>query len=158
MYDTQLGKPADDKSTYKYFAFYENGVPRYYTLGVVADEKTVAEIIQGGTWNCVTKSQLGGRTLVRTMRNTLARHWLQQEQQTAEQSLRKLSRAVEQSADTVVVTDRQGSIAYVYPAFEALTGYHHDEVCGKTPRLLKSGAPAPEIYQEMWKTILAGNV
>jgi putative hydroxymethylpyrimidine transport system substrate-binding protein len=43
MYDTQLGKPADDKSTYKYFAFYENGVPRYYTLGVVTDEKTVSQ-------------------------------------------------------------------------------------------------------------------
>ena len=41
MYDTQLGKPADDKSAYKYFAFYENGVPRYYTLGVVATEETV---------------------------------------------------------------------------------------------------------------------
>jgi putative hydroxymethylpyrimidine transport system substrate-binding protein len=41
MYNTQLGKPADDNSTYKYFAFYENGVPRYYTLGVVATEETV---------------------------------------------------------------------------------------------------------------------
>jgi putative hydroxymethylpyrimidine transport system substrate-binding protein len=42
MYNTQIGKAADDKSTYKYFAFYENGVPRYYTLGVVASEDTVA--------------------------------------------------------------------------------------------------------------------
>ena len=123
-----------------------------------ADEKTVAEIIEGGTWNCVAKSQLDGATLVRTMRNTLALHTLQQEQHTAEESLRKLSRAVEQSADTVVVTDRQGIIEYVNPAFEALTGYHHDEACGKTPRILKSGEQAPEIYQEMWKSILAGNV
>jgi putative hydroxymethylpyrimidine transport system substrate-binding protein len=43
MYNTQLGKPADDKSTYKFFAFYENGVPRYYTFGVVAEENTVAK-------------------------------------------------------------------------------------------------------------------
>lgn len=43
MYDVQLGKPADDKSTYKYFAFYENGVPRYYTLGVVATEDTLTK-------------------------------------------------------------------------------------------------------------------
>ena len=106
-----------------------------------ADEKTVAEIIEGGTWNCVAKSQLDGATLMRTMRNTLAMHSLQQDQQTAEESLRKLSRAVEQSADTVVVTDRQGIIEYVNPAFEALTGYHHDEVRGKTPRILKSGEP-----------------
>ncbi len=42
MYNTQLGKAPDDKTTYKYFAFYENGVPRYYTFGVVTEEKTVA--------------------------------------------------------------------------------------------------------------------
>ena len=41
-----------------------------------ADEKTVAEIIDGGRWNCVAKSQLDGATLVRTMRNTLALHSL----------------------------------------------------------------------------------
>ncbi len=123
-----------------------------------ANEKTVAEIIEGGTWNCVTKSQLDGATLVRTMRNTLAMHTLQQDQQIAEESLRKLSRAVEQSADAVVVTDRYGIIEYVNPAFEALTGYDDDEVRGRTPRILKSGEQGPETYQEMWKTILAGNV
>ena len=41
MFNVQLNKPADDKETYKYFAFYQNGLPRYYTLGVVASEDTV---------------------------------------------------------------------------------------------------------------------
>jgi putative hydroxymethylpyrimidine transport system substrate-binding protein len=41
MYNVQLDKPPEDKSTYKYFAFYQNGLPRYYTLGVVASEDTV---------------------------------------------------------------------------------------------------------------------
>jgi ABC-type nitrate/sulfonate/bicarbonate transport system substrate-binding protein len=41
MFNVQIGKPAGDTSTYKYFAFYQNGVPRYYTLGVVASEDTV---------------------------------------------------------------------------------------------------------------------
>jgi DNA-binding NtrC family response regulator len=59
-----------------------------------ADEKTVAEIIESGTWNYVPKSQLDGATLVRTIHNTLALHSLQQEQQIADESLRKLSRAV----------------------------------------------------------------
>jgi PAS domain S-box-containing protein len=122
-----------------------------------ADERTVAELIEGGSWNCVAKSQLDGATLVRTIRNTLAIHSLQQEQQTAEESLRKLSRAVEQSADAVIVTDRRGIIEYVNPAFETLTGYHRDEVSGATPRILKSGEQGPEIYQEMGKTILDGN-
>ena len=43
MYNIQLKKAADDKSTYKFFAFYENGVPRYYTFGVVADERALAK-------------------------------------------------------------------------------------------------------------------
>jgi len=43
MYNSQLKKPADDKSTYKFFAFYENGVPRYYTFGVVAEEHALAK-------------------------------------------------------------------------------------------------------------------
>lgn len=43
MYNMQINKAPDDKSSYKYFAFYENGVPRYYTLGVVANEETLAK-------------------------------------------------------------------------------------------------------------------
>jgi two-component system cell cycle sensor histidine kinase/response regulator CckA len=123
-----------------------------------ADEKNLAEIIESGNWNCVAKSQLDGATLVRTIRSTLAIHTLQQEQQNAQELLRKLSGAVEQSADTVLITDREGKIEYVNPAFETLTGYSRGEACGKTPRILKSGEQCPETYQEMWKTLLAGNV
>jgi two-component system, cell cycle sensor histidine kinase and response regulator CckA len=123
-----------------------------------ADEQNVAEIIDSGTWNCVQKAQLDAATLLCSMRSTLALHSLQQEQQSAEESLRKLSRAVEQSADTVVITNREGIIEYVNPAFEKITGYRKEEARGQTPRLLKSGEQALETYQEMWKTILAGNV
>jgi len=123
-----------------------------------ADEETIAKLIGAGTWNCLAKSQLDGGTLLRTIRSTLALHSIQKEQQSAEESLRKLSRAVEQSADAVVITDRQGVIEYVNPAFEAVTGYRRDEACGETPRILKSGGQGPEAYQELWKTILAGKV
>jgi two-component system, cell cycle sensor histidine kinase and response regulator CckA len=123
-----------------------------------ADEKTVAEIIGSGTWNCLAKSRLDGATLVRTIHNAVALHSLQMEQHSAEESLRKLSRAVEQSADTVIITNRQGIIEYVNPAFETLTGYSRNEARGKTPRILKSGEQSPESYQDMWRTILAGDV
>jgi PAS domain S-box-containing protein len=123
-----------------------------------ADENTVAEVIGHGTWNCMSKSRLDGATLVRTIRSTMALHSLQQEQHNAEASLRKLSRAVEQSADVVMITDRQGLIEYVNPAFEALNGYSREEACGKTPRILNSGQQDPEIYREMWKALLSGNV
>jgi two-component system, cell cycle sensor histidine kinase and response regulator CckA len=123
-----------------------------------ADEKTVAEIIAAGASDCMEKSELSGANLARTIRCALAVHSMQQGRQFAEESLRKLSRAVEQSADAIMITDRAGSIEYVNPAFEFLTGYSRPEVTGKTPQLLKSGEQGPEVYHELWKTILSGNV
>ncbi|HUO14848.1 MAG TPA: response regulator [Verrucomicrobiae bacterium] len=123
-----------------------------------ADEHAVAQVIDSRQWNCLVKSQIDGATLIRSIRGTLALHALQQDQQLAEESIRKLSRAVEQSVDAVVVTDCGGIIEYVNPAFEKLTGFTSTEVCGKTPRILKSGEQSAETYQELWQTILAGNV
>ena len=123
-----------------------------------ANEETVAEIIRAGAWDCVDKSELNGANLVRTIRCTLALHSMQQGRDSAQESLRKLSRAVEQSADTIMVTDHQGVIEYVNPAFETLTGYSLDEIAGKTPRILKSGEQGDETYRELWKTILSGNI
>ena len=123
-----------------------------------ADEKTVAETIAAGVWNCVDKSRLDGATLVRTIRSTLALHSIEQKHHSAQESLRKLSHAVEQSPDMVVITDSHGVIEYANPAFEVLTGFRRDEVCGKTPSVLKSGEQGADFYQELWKTILSGGV
>ena len=71
---------------------------------------------------------------------------------------RQLANAVEQTADTVIITDRTGVIQYVNPAFEQTTGYTAEEVKGLTPRILKSDAHPPEFYQQLWTTLLAGNV
>jgi len=130
----------------------------FILLTEVADEKTVADIIQAGAWDCVARNQLDGANLVRTMRMTLALRALQQERGTAEASLRILSRAVEQSADMVMVTNRDGIIEYVNPAFQALTGYSNEELQGQTPRILKSGEQNSELYRDLWRSILAGNV
>ncbi|HEY6338440.1 MAG TPA: PAS domain S-box protein [Candidatus Sulfotelmatobacter sp.] len=123
-----------------------------------ANETSVAEIIGSGLWNCMGKSELNGVNLVRTIRCALEVHNMQRENMSAQDNLRKLSLAVEKSADTVVITDREGIIQYVNPAFETLSGYGREEVVGKTTRILKSGEHGPEVYQELWKTILAGNV
>src|SRR5581483_126594 len=74
----------------------------------------------------------------------------------SEDMLRKLWHAVEQTADLIVITNREGVIEYVNPAFSSLTGYSREEALGQTFRLLKSGQQAPELYAEMWRTILAG--
>ncbi len=70
----------------------------------------------------------------------------------------KLSTALEQTADSVMVTDRMGVIEYVNPAFLAITGYHRDEVIGKTPRILKSTHHSDDFYKNMWATIQKGKV
>lgn len=130
----------------------------YIVLTEDANERTIADAIGAKTWNCLTKSQLDGATLIRTIQSTLEMHVLEQGQHAAQESLRKLSLAVDQSPDMVIVTDQSGRIEYVNPAFEELTGYSCHEVCGQSPRILKSGEQGPEVYQEMWRTILHGNV
>ncbi|MBD3224223.1 MAG: SpoIIE family protein phosphatase [Caldithrix sp.] len=74
----------------------------------------------------------------------------------AEQQLEKLSNAVEQTADAVLLTDREGLIEYVNPAFEVMTGYGREEAIGKTPRILKSGQYDPAFYGNLWKNLLSG--
>ena len=74
----------------------------------------------------------------------------------AEAELRKLSRAVEQSPVTVVITDATGAIEYVNPSFTATTGYTFEEARGANPRILRSGELPAEVYREMWRTITAG--
>jgi PAS domain S-box-containing protein len=71
---------------------------------------------------------------------------------------RQLANAVEQTADTVIITDRAGSIVYVNPAFEHKTGYEAEEVKGQTPRILKSNVHPPEFYRQLWADLLAGQV
>jgi sigma-B regulation protein RsbU (phosphoserine phosphatase) len=73
-------------------------------------------------------------------------------------SLEHLSNAVEQTADHIVITDKNGRFEYVNPAFVRITGYAREEVCGHTPRLLKSGKQDPLTYEAMWETLLAGEV
>jgi diguanylate cyclase (GGDEF)-like protein/PAS domain S-box-containing protein len=72
--------------------------------------------------------------------------------------MHKLSKAVEQTADAVIITDPKGVIEYVNAAFEHTTGYGRDEVIGQTPSLIKSDRQKPEFYKNLWQTILAGEV
>ncbi len=66
--------------------------------------------------------------------------------------------ALEAAANAVLITDREGRIEWVNPAFTELTGWQRDEVIGKTPRILKSDRQAPYYYEKLWETIVAGNV
>jgi len=68
-----------------------------------------------------------------------------------------LSSALEESADQVLITDTDGHIVYVNPAFEEHTGYSSREVLGRNPRILKSGRHSREFYQRLWETLREGH-
>lgn len=70
--------------------------------------------------------------------------------------LRKLSAAVEHSPASIVITDTDGVIEYVNPAFSRLTGYSPKEAVGQNPRILKAGDQPEEFYREMWETLQQG--
>jgi PAS domain S-box-containing protein len=74
------------------------------------------------------------------------------------QELRLRSTALEAAADAIVIADRDGIIQWVNPAFTALTGYTPEEVIGQTMRLVKSGQHDRAFYQQLWETILSGQV
>jgi len=97
---------------------------------------------------------LAGLGLIGFVSHRSKRHEV--ERTVTETELRKLSRAVEQSATSVLITNVQGEIQYVNPKFCEVTGYALTEVLGKTPRILKSGETDLSVYQEMWAALLAG--
>ena len=75
----------------------------------------------------------------------------------SENQLKKLNVAVEQSPAIVLITDPDGKIEYVNPAFTKVTGYSAEEAIGQNPSILKSGLMSQTVYEELWKTILAGD-
>lgn len=74
-----------------------------------------------------------------------------------EQMLGKLSLAIEQSPESVIITDLEGNIEYVNDCFTRKTGYTRDEVLGHNPRFLQSGKTPPQVYADMWAALRAGH-
>jgi PAS domain S-box-containing protein len=75
-----------------------------------------------------------------------------------EESNARLATAVEQAAETIVITDTQGTILYANPAFEITTGYTCKEALGQNPSILKSGKQDAAFYREMWAMLNNGKV
>ncbi|UWG49058.1 Signal transduction histidine kinase [Halanaeroarchaeum sp. HSR-CO] len=80
------------------------------------------------------------------------------ERTTREKELSTFRQAVESAGHPILFTDRDGTIEYVNPAFEETTGYSAEMAVGRTPRLLKSGEMDDGFYEELWETILSGEV
>ena len=78
------------------------------------------------------------------------------ERKKAEEDLKRLAAAVDEAAESIIVTDPKGKIVYVNPAFEKMTGYDAPEIVGKKPAVLQSGKHDEEFYADLWSTISEG--
>lgn len=92
-----------------------------------------------------------GWDVIGQLAGALERIWLTEERQ-------RLSAALEQADTGVIITDVEGAILYVNPAFEHTTGFSRAEALGQTPRILKSDHHEATFYQEMWVTITNNKV
>ncbi len=79
-------------------------------------------------------------------------------QRRMEQDRIRLETAIEQSPESIVITNKKAEIQYVNPAFEKITGYSRREIIGKNPRILQSGKQDKAFYAELWRTLTQGDV
>jgi PAS domain S-box-containing protein len=77
---------------------------------------------------------------------------------TSNKRLRVLEKAFEEAGHAIFITDRDGRIQFVNPAFTRITGYEESEAVGQTPRILKSGEQPPEYYERLWECLLRGDL
>jgi PAS domain S-box-containing protein len=107
----------------------------------------------------IAKAELERRVAARTSDLAAANERLEselRERVRAEADARRLRTAIEQSPDSVVITDAAGGAVYVNPSFCVVTGYSREEVIGNSPRILRSGEATEEFYREMWDSLTAG--
>ncbi len=100
-------------------------------------------------------------TIKNAQGHTIATHGVNQditERRLAEDERARLAIALEQAAESVVMTNAQGEITYANSAFERITGYTRAEVMGQNPRILKSGEQDDVFYNDLWKTLGRGEV
>ncbi|MEN8199462.1 MAG: PAS domain S-box protein [Thermodesulfobacteriota bacterium] len=122
------------------------------------DEEFAAElrlITRSGDWIMIDLVA-ANRLAEPSVKGIVLNFWDITKRKEMERSMRWLSQAVEQSPNTVIITDTDGNIEYVNASFVRTTGYAADEAMGNNPRILKSGQTEKSVYEDMWKTILAG--
>ena len=130
-------------------------LPFVFVSGTIGEETAVAAM-RAGAQDYVMKHNLA--RLPPIVRRELEDARERRERQRAEAELRKLSLAVEHTADSIFITDPGGRIEYVNPAFERLSGFSAREAVGNTPALVRYERNTAEYFQRMWAILLSGEV
>src|SRR5690606_12838635 len=116
----------------------EADVPFIFVSGTIGEDAAVAAM-KAGAQDYVMKGNT--KRLLPTIDRELREAKVRRERGESEKMLRKLSLAIAQSKDGICITDRQGYVEYVNPAFEQLTGYTLDELAGEQPQFLYGKTP-----------------
>ncbi len=130
-------------------------VPLIFVSGTIGEDAAIEALTQGGT-DYVLKQNLSRLPMAVKRALKEARDHL--EHMRAEESLRKLSKAIEQSPVSIIITDLKGVIEFVNHNFSEITGYSFDEAIGQHTRIFKSGKTPAVEYEQLWKTISTGGV
>jgi sigma-B regulation protein RsbU (phosphoserine phosphatase) len=142
---------ATPEKTYKnYHKIKSNFIKCISEKATVRDETADAFLGSKGTKSCIMTYVYVPPDLVMVHHEDIT------EQKITLENLKKLSNVVEQTADSVIVANRQGIIEYVNPAFELTTGYKRKEAIGKRPNILQSGLHDKKFYNNIWVRISQG--
>ncbi|MEW8505454.1 MAG: EAL domain-containing protein [Candidatus Thiodiazotropha sp.] len=126
-------------------------IPFIIVSGGIGEEAAIDALRQGAN-DYVLKDRPA--RLGEAVKRVLEDRQLRKAHRIAEEKLRLAERAFQNTAEGITVTDVNGDIVSTNPAFEAITGYSHDEVIGENPRILKSGHHEPSFYRDMWDILL----
>lgn len=130
-------------------------IPFIFVSGTMGEDAAIESLLNGAT-DYVLKNKM--ERLVQAVYRAFNEAEEQKARMRAEKELRKLSSAVEQSPNSIIITDTKGNIEYINPATIKLSGYSNEELIGKNPRIFSSGENREEAVSLLWKTITAGKV
>ncbi|WP_341937876.1 putative bifunctional diguanylate cyclase/phosphodiesterase [Marinimicrobium sp. C2-29] len=128
-------------------------IPFIITSGAVQAEQTVS-LLKQGAHDFMDKFALA--RLIPAIERELREAEIRRKRRKAEERVRVLSRAVEQSPVSVVITDPQGNIEYVNPRFEQLTGYTFNEASGRNLGFTLLDQESASAMAELWSTVSSG--
>jgi len=147
-----------DSRTSEYATFYiESFKIRSILAAPVRREGKVEGVICFEQLNNQRNWRLDEQNFARSIADVVSLEMERYQRKQAESKTIKLSRALEYAADAVFITDKNGCIEYVNPAFEVITGYNGATVIGQNSSIISSGKHDTEFYENMWATILGGN-